>query len=448
MFESLSDKLGRALARLSGRGRISESDIDEALRAVRLALLEADVDFKVVRQFIAAVKEQAKGTEVFGSLTPGQSVIRIVHDELTKILGGETVGLQRSDVPPTVIMLVGLQGSGKTTTAAKLAVSLRREMKQDVMLAACDLRRPAAIEQLLQLGKQINVPVYQEDPGLTTTVEVARNAARSAQRENASWLIVDTGGRLHIDDEMMAELGEVRDALDPAEILLVADALTGQDAVRSGSDFHALIGLTGIIMTKMDGDARGGGALSMRSVTGVPIKYMGVGEKTDALEQYHPDRLASRILGMGDVQSLIEKAEQQIDVQQARELEKKLRKAQFDLNDFLDQLRSVRKMGPASEILGMIPGLSALRGRLDPSALDDRRLSRVEAIVLSMTPSERRNPKTINGSRRKRIAIGSGVTPTEVNQLLNQFRQMQKLMRRFTLGGNRQDLMRTLAGRG
>ncbi len=447
MFESLSDKLGQALSRLSGRGRISEKDVDEALRAVRLALLEADVDFKVVRDFVGRIKERAKGQELFGSLSPGQSVVRIVGEELTEILGGESDEIGRGESPPTVIMLVGLQGSGKTTTAAKLALSLRRDTKQDVMLAACDLRRPAAIEQLVQLGKQIDVPVHHEDPAGTTPVEVARNAVDEARKQSAYWLILDTSGRLHIDDELMAELETLKDAVSPAETLLVVDALTGQDAVRSGSDFHERIGLTGIVMTKMDGDARGGAALSMRSVTGVPVKYIGIGEKADALERFHPDRMASRIMGMGDVQTLIEKAEEQVDVEQAQLLETKLRKAQFDLEDFLDQMRSIRNMGSLTEVLGMIPGMNALRGRFNPEELDEKRLARVEAIVLSMTPEERRNPKMINGSRRKRIAEGSGTSPAEVNQLLGQFRQMQKMMRRFALGGSPRGMMNMLAGK-
>ena len=447
MFESLSDKLGQAFSRLSGRGRISEKDVDEALRAVRLALLEADVDFKVVREFVGRIRERAKGDEVFGSLTPGESIVRIVGEELTEILGGESDEIVRGESPPTVIMLVGLQGSGKTTSAAKLALSLRRETGQDVMLAACDLRRPAAIEQLVQLGRQIDVPVHHEDPAGTTAVEVTTNALAEARRQGAYWLLLDTGGRLHIDDELMAELETLKAAVSPAETLLVVDALTGQDAVRSGGEFHERIGLTGIVMTKMDGDARGGAALSMRSVTGVPVKYVGIGEKADALERYYPDRMASRILGMGDVQTLIEKAEEEVDVEQAKQLENKLRTAQFDLEDFLGQMRSIRKMGSLGDVLGMIPGMNALRGRFNPEELDEKRLSRVEAIVLSMTPEERRNPKIINGSRRKRIAEGSGTSPAEVNQLLGQFRQMQKMMRRFALGASPRGMMNMLSGR-
>jgi signal recognition particle subunit SRP54 len=446
MFESLSDKLTGVLGKLTGKGRISEKDVDEALRAVRLALLEADVDFRVVGQFTKAIRERAVGTDVFSSLTAGQTVVKIVHEELTKVLGGETVDLARGQAPPTVVMLVGLQGAGKTTTAAKLALHIRKTRKQDVMLAACDLKRPAAIDQLVQLGRQLNVPVYSEGAG-STARRVAENAVKAAQAQHAYWLILDTAGRLHIDDELMAELEEIKRAVAPVESLLVVDAMAGQDAVRSGTEFHSRVGLTGIVMTKMDGDARGGAALSMRSVTGVPIKFIGVGEKPDALEAYHPDRLASRILGMGDIAGLVEKAQQELDLEQAQKLERKLRKAQFDLEDFLQQIQQVRKMGPLTDILGMIPGMGALRGKIDPKNIDEKRLSRAEAIVLSMTVAERRDPRLINGSRRRRIAKGSGTSPSEVNQLLSQFSEMQKLMRRMATGGGRRALMGMLAGK-
>ena len=441
MFESLTSKLGGVFAGLSRKGRLSEKDIDDALRAVRLALLEADVDFKVVREFVKSIKEKANTEEVFGSLSPGQSVVRIVQDELTEILGGESMGLERSGTPPTVVMLVGLQGSGKTTTAAKLAVWLRREMKQDVMLAACDLQRPAAIDQLVQLGKQINVPVYSEDPAESTPVNVAKNALKAARGANAYWLILDTAGRLAIDNDLMKELEKLRDATKPTEILLVLDALTGQDAVRSGGEFHRRIGIDGMVLSKMDGDSRGGAALSMRSATGVPIKFMGTGEKVDAFERYHPDRLASRILGMGDVKSLIEKAEQEVGAEQAEAFERKLRKAEFDMEDLLDQFKAIKKMGSLSDMMNMIPGMGRLTGRINPADLDDGKIARVEAIILSMTAQERRNPKIINGSRRKRIAEGSGTTPSDVNQLMSQFTQVQKMMKRFSRGGNRQRMM-------
>ena len=441
MFESLSDKLGGVLGGLSKKGRLTDKDIDEALRAVRLALLEADVDFKVVRQFVNNVKEKAVGEDLFGSLTPGQSVVRIVQSELTSILGGETEELVRSDSPPTIIMMIGLNGAGKTTTAAKLALKIRKELKQDVMLAACDLQRPAAIDQLVQLGKQINIPVHAEEPAGNSPLKVAQNAIKAARAANSYWLIVDTAGRVTIDDELMGELEELRDKINPTETLLVLDALTGQDAVRSGGEFHSRIGVSGMILTKMDGDSRGGAALSMRSATGVPIKYMATGEKIDAFEAYHPDRLAGRILGMGDVASLIEKAEGEVDFEAAQELEKKLRKAEFDMNDLLDQFKAIKKMGSITDIMGMIPGLGRMKGKLNPADMDDSKVARIEAIILSMTAEERRNPKIINGSRRKRIADGSGTSATEVNQLMNQFTQVQKMMKRFSRGGSKRGLM-------
>ena len=445
MFESLTERLGGVLSKLSSRGKLSEKDIDQALREVRLALLEADVDFKVARSFVNGVRERAVGQDVFASLTPGQTVVRIVGEELARILGGETAELQRADTPPSVMMLAGLQGSGKTTTAAKLALKLRSE-RTPVMMAACDLRRPAAIDQLVQLGRQLDIPVYQEDPASSRAPEVARNALDAARREDIRWLLLDTGGRLHIDDEMMAELEDIRDAVSPVETLLVVDAMTGQDAVRSGAEFHERIGLTGIVMTKLDGDARGGAALSMRSVTGLPIKFVGVGEKPDALEQFHPDRMASRILGMGDVQTLAERAGREFDTDRALKLEKKMRNAQFDMNDLLDQFRTIRRMGSVSDVLGMVPGMGGLMARMRPQDLDERKMARVEAIVLSMTPLERADPKIINGSRRRRIARGSGTSPSEVNQLLNQFSQMQKVMKRIASGGSPRALMAMFQG--
>lgn len=438
MFESLSDRLNGVFGKLSARGRLSDKDIDTALREVRMALLEADVDFKVARQFISNVKEKASDEKVFASLTPGQTVVKIVQEELVGILGGEHVGLSRAEKPPTVILLVGLQGAGKTTAAAKLALRLKRD-DQSVMLAACDLQRPAAIDQLKQLGQQAGVEVYSENPGESSPVQVARNAVKKAARDNTFYLILDTAGRLAIDDDLMSELEQIRDATKPVETLLVVDAMTGQDAVRSGSEFNDRIGITGMIMTKMDGDARGGAALSMRSVTGVPIKFMGVGERTDALEDYHPDRLASRILGMGDVESLIEKAQGQFSEEQALQLEEKMRKSTFDLNDMLQQFQTLKNMGPLGDILGMIPGMGSLKGQLKD--VDERKMAQVEAIILSMTPHERTNPQMINGSRRKRIAGGSGTSPTQVNQLLSQHKQMQKMMSRFYKGGKKRALM-------
>lgn len=438
MFESLTERLNGVFGKLTSRGRLSEKDIDAALREVRMALLEADVDFKVARQFVNDIKEKASNEEVFASLTPGQTVIKIVQEELVSILGGEHVGLARGEQPPTVILLVGLQGAGKTTAAAKLAMRLKKD-NQSVMMAACDLQRPAAIDQLKQLGAQTGVEVYSEDPANSSPVQVAKNAVKKARHNNTFYLILDTAGRLAIDDALMRELEEVRNATDPVETLLVVDAMTGQDAVKSGSEFNERIGITGMIMTKMDGDARGGAALSMRSVTGVPVKFMGVGERVDALEDYHPDRLASRILGMGDVESLIEKAQDQFDEQEALKLEEKIRKSQFDFNDMLQQFQTLKNMGPLGDIMGMIPGMGSLKNQVKD--VDERKMAQVEAIILSMTPYERANPQQINGSRRKRIALGSGTSATQVNQLLNQHKQMQKMMSRFYKGGKKRSLM-------
>ena len=445
MFESLSDKLGGVFGKLSSSGKLSEKDIDAALREVRLALLEADVDFKVARQFVKNVKERANGDKIYASLTPGQSVIRIVRDELTEILGGESAELARADKPPSVIMLVGLQGAGKTTLAAKLALWLRKQ-KQPVMMTACDLQRPAAIDQLKQLGKQLDLPVYSEEPSSSTPLKVAKAAYKKAQEESIHYLILDTAGRLAIDDDLMNELEDIRDATSPVETLLVLDAMTGQDAVRSGGEFNDRIGVTGMVLTKMDGDARGGAALSMRSATGVPIKYIGVGERPDQFEVYHPDRIASRILGMGDVESLIEKAEVQFDSEEVAVLEAKIKKNQFDLNDMLQQFQTIKKMGSMTDILGMIPGMGSLRGKINPKDIDENQMARTEAIIHSMTMAERENPTIINGSRRKRIADGSGTTTTQVNQLLNQFKQMQKIMKKISGPGGKRALMGMLKG--
>ena len=440
MFESLSDKLSGVFGKLTNSGRLSEKNIDAALREVRLSLLEADVNFKVTRQFVKNIKQRASNDKVYNSLTPGQTVIRIVREELTNILGGETIGLERASQPPSVIMLAGLQGSGKTTSAAKLALSLRKQ-KHSVMLAACDLQRPAAIEQLEQLGRQLDLNVYTEKSPDSTPLTVAKAAVNKATSERTHYLILDTAGRLAINDELMNELEEIRDATSPVETLLVLDAMTGQDAVISGSTFNSRIGITGIILTKMDGDARGGAALSMRSVTGVPVKYITVGERPDQLEVYHPDRIASRILGMGDVESLIEKAETQFDTEQALAFETKIRKNQFDLDDMLQQFNTIKKMGSISDILGMVPGVGALKGKMNSKDLDERQISRVEAIIHSMTPTERRDPTIINGSRRKRIATGSGTSITQVNQLLSQFKQMQKMMKKLSGPGGKRALM-------
>ena len=426
MFEILSDKLGRVFHLLGSKGKLTEKDIDEAVRQVRLALLEADVNFKVVKDFTARVRERALGAEVQQSLTPGQQIIKIVNEELITTLGGEPSRLAASSQPPSVAMLVGLQGSGKTTTAAKLALHLKHTGQRSLLVAA-DNRRPAAVEQLVILGKQLDIPVYREAPG-TASKDICAHALAEAKAMAATWVIVDTAGRLHIDEAMMAELTQVKKELAPDEILLVVDAMTGQDAVRIAEEFHSRVNLTGLILTKMDGDARGGAALSIRWVSGVPIKFIGIGEKVDALESFYPDRLASRILGMGDVLTFIEKAEATFDEQQAKELKKKVQTASFNLDDFLSQLRSIKKMGPVAQLVELLPGVSQLASRL-PEGTEEKQLKKVEAIILSMTPGERHNPNIIGGSRRRRIARGSGVKPQDINQLLNQFHQMQKLMK-------------------
>jgi signal recognition particle subunit SRP54 len=426
MFEILSDKLGNVFRALSSKGRLTEKDIDDGLRQVRLALLEADVNFKVVKDFVDRVRERASGAEVQQSLSPGQQVVKIVNEELIATLGNEPSRLNTSGQPPFVAMLVGLQGSGKTTTAAKLALHLKRS-GQSPLLVAADNRRPAAIEQLVTLGKQLDIPVYNQGTNVPSK-DICAHALAKAKSLAVTWVVVDTAGRFHIDEEMMKELAAVKKTLHPTETLLVVDAMTGQDAVRSAEDFNSQVNLTGLILTKMDGDARGGAALSIRWVSGVPIKFIGIGEKADALEAFHPDRLASRILGMGDVLTFIEKAEAAFDERQVEELKKKVEKASFDLEDFLSQLRTIKNMGPVGQLLDMIPGVSSLAARL-PEGTEENQLKKVEAMILSMTPKERHNPTIIGGSRRKRIARGSGVQPHDVNQLLNQFQQMQKLMK-------------------
>ena len=439
MFENLTDKLTGIFNRLSSKGRLTEKDIDEALGQVRRSLLEADVNFRVARDFVAKVKERSLGSDVMESLTPGQQVVKIVHEELTNILSGGDHRLTPASQLPSVLMLVGLQGSGKTTTAAKLALQLRRQGHSSIMVAA-DLRRPAAISQLETLGRQLDVPVYSEDPKTTTVVQVARAGVERARQQGLTWAIIDTGGRLHIDDDLMEELEEVRSAVSPHETLLVVDAMTGQDAVNAAQEFNERVGLTGLVMTKMDGDARGGAALSVTKVTGVPIKFMGVGERSDGLEAYHPDRLASRILAMGDVLTLIEKAQEAVDENQAKELERKFRQATFDLEDFLQQIQSVKKMGSLSQIMEMVPGMNQLSRKM-PTDVDDNQIKQVEAIIRSMTAEERRRPEILNGSRRRRIARGSGTTPQDINRLLNQFKQTQKLMRQFSRTRNPRSLM-------
>lgn len=431
MFQVLSERLGSVFKRLGSKGRLTERDVDEALREVRLALLEADVNFRVVKEFIATLRERSLGNEVLESLTPAQQVIKVVNEELTSILGGAPSHLVAASRPPTIVMLVGLQGSGKTTTAAKLALHLKGSGQRPLLVAA-DLRRPAAIEQLVILGNELEIPVYREDTS-AKPVSVCTHALKRVRELAATWVIADTGGRLHIDEAMMKEAAEIKRELKPDEVLLVVDAMTGQDAVRAAEEFHAKLGLSGLILTKMDGDARGGAALSIKAVTGVPVKFIGTGEKLDALETFYPDRLASRILGMGDLLTLVERAEKTFDEERAKKLEKKVRHATLDLEDFLGQLHEMQQMGSLSQLVDMIPGLSSIARRA-PDAVDEGRLEKIEAIILSMTPQERRNPEIIDGSRRRRIAQGSGTTPQEINQLLNQFRQTQKLMKQMAQG--------------
>ena len=440
MLENLTEKLTGILGKLTSKGRLTDKDIDEALGQVRRSLLEADVNFRVARDFVASIKERALGSDVFESLTPGQQVVKIVHEELTSLLTGGEHRLVPSSQPTNAVMMVGLQGSGKTTTAAKLALSLRRQDRKALLIAA-DLRRPAAIQQLETLGKQLDIPVYSEDPATSTVVQVAKNGMKRAEELGVHWAVVDTGGRLQIDDGLMKELEEVKATISPQEILLVVDAMTGQDAVNAAEGFHEKVQLTGLVMTKMDGDARGGAALSVTKVTGVPIKYMGMGERPDALESFYPDRMASRILDMGDVLTLIEKAQENVDENQAKEMERKFREASFDLEDFLTQIQAVKKMGSLSQIMDMIPGMGQMSSKLKAGALDDNQISRVEAIIRSMTREERQKPDIINGSRRRRIATGSGTTPQDINQLLNQFRQTQKMMRQLSRSRNPKNLM-------
>jgi signal recognition particle subunit SRP54 len=429
MFESLSDRLQAVFQKLGSKGRLDENDVREAMKAVRLALLEADVNFKVVKDFVARVTEQAIGEEVTKSLTPHQQVVKIVHNELINLLGTEHAPLQEARPGPTVIMLVGLQGTGKTTLAAKLALHLRKKGRR-VMLAACDVYRPAAITQLQTLGKQLNVPVYSEGTSARPP-DIAARAVEQARRDLVNVVIIDTAGRLQIDEPLMQELAEIDARVHPTERLLVVDAMTGQEAVRVAEAFNARVNLTGLVMTKMDGDARGGAALSVRAVTGVPIKFLSTGEKVDihTLEPFYPDRLASRILGMGDVLSLIEKAEQMYDAEQARAMEKKLRKGKFDFEDFLTSMQQMRKLGPLQELLKLIPGLGQLAR--NEELVDERQLKRIEAMIFSMTPYERRNPEVIKGSRRARIARGSGTSERDVAALVKQFLQMQRMMKQI-----------------
>jgi signal recognition particle subunit SRP54 len=432
MFEVLSGKLTAVFDRLGNKGRLTESDVDEALREVRMALLEADVNFRVARDLVGAIRERSLSEEVLKSLSPGQQVVKITNEELTSVLGKGNSPLERGPRPPSSILVIGLNGSGKTTTSAKLASHLKQAGQKTVLIAA-DLVRPAAVDQLQTLGGQIDVAVYEAGTSVHP-VKVVEGGLKRASELDAAWAIVDTAGRSQIDDDLMKELEEVKAACSPSETLLVVDAMTGQDAVQAAQEFHSRIGLSGLVLTKLDGDARGGAALSITAVTGVPTKFIGTGERLDALEPFHPDRLASRILGMGDMLTLIEKASTSIDQEKAAELERKMRQSTFDLDDFLGQLQQLKSMGPISQILEMVPGMSKLKGQLSTDELDEGHLAKIEAVIRSMTPQERQRPEMIGGSRRKRISRGSGTTPQDVNQLLNQFRQAQKMMRQMTTG--------------
>jgi signal recognition particle subunit SRP54 len=428
MFESLQEKLQEAFKRLTGKGKLTEADVNEAMREVRMALLEADVNFKVVKEFIAKVKERAVGQEVMETLNPGQMVIKIVYEELTALMGGANAGLNMADRPPTIIMLCGLQGAGKTTHAAKLALKLKKEGKKPLLVAA-DIYRPAAIKQLEVLGERVGVPVFSLGDKVSP-VEIARGAFEYAAEHHRDVILVDTAGRLTIDEALMDELKQIKALLNPHEVLLVIDAMIGQDAVTTAEHFNEKLGIDGVILTKLDGDTRGGAALSVRQVTGKPIKFVGVGEKVEALEAFHPDRMASRILGMGDVLTLIERAQEQVDQKKAEEMARKMMKAEFDFEDFLEQMRAMRRMGPLQDILKMIPGLGA---QLKDINIDEKELKHVEAMILSMTPKERRNPDIINVRRRERIAKGSGRPIAEVHRLIKQFEQTRKMMKQ--LGG-------------
>ena len=434
MFDDLTQKLESVFKKLRGHGRLTEANISEALREVRRALLESDVHFKVTRDFVKEVQQKAVGQEVLRSITPGQQVIKVVHQEMIQLLGGDAQPLQMVSVPPTILMIVGLQGSGKTTTCAKLALQLRRRGRKPLLVAA-DVYRPAAIEQLKVLGRQLEIPCYVGESQYP--VEIANSAIASARKDSLDVVILDTAGRLHIDEPMMQELRDIRSAINPTEILLVADGMTGQDAVKAAEEFHRQLQLTGVILTKLDGDARGGAALSIRAVTGVPIKFVGTGEKTDALEAFHPDRMASRILGMGDILTLVEKAQETVDLDQAEKIATRLKEQEFNLEDFLDQIRQMKKMGPLEDMLAMVPGIGS---KIKQFQFDEGMFHQTEAIICSMTKEERQKPEIIDGSRRKRIARGSGTRVQDVNQLLNQYAQMKNLMKRLTKGSLRKSM--------
>ena len=441
-FEGLTEKLSAAFKKLRGKGRLSESDVKQAMREIRLALLEADVNFKVVKEFIANVTERAVGSDVLESLTPAQMIIKIVNEELTALMGGGSTKLSISSKPPTVVMLAGLQGSGKTTNGAKLAGYMKKHNGKRPLLAACDIYRPAAIRQLEVVGAQLDIPVFQL--GQANPVDIARAAVEHAKKHGNDMVFLDTAGRLHVDEELMRELIAIKHAVSPTEILLVVDAMVGQDAVNAAKAFDEALDIDGVILTKLDGDARGGAALSIRATTGKPIKFAGTGEKLDQIEVFHPDRMASRILGMGDVLSLIEKAEQNFDLQKAAALQEKIRKSRLTLADYYDQLVQLKGMGSLSDIAGMLPGVNAKA--LEGAAVDEKALSRTEAIILSMTPSERETPSLLNNSRKKRIAAGSGTRVVDINRLLKQFEMMQQLTRQFAGGKKKRGMFGKIPG--
>lgn len=430
-FDGLSERLAAAFKRLRGKGRLSEADVKEAMREIRMALLEADVNFKIVKEFTAKVTERAVGTDVLESLTPAQMIVKIVNEELTALMGGESSKLVISSKPPTVIMMVGLNGAGKTTNCAKLAAFMKKQNGKRPLLVACDTFRPAAITQLETVGGQVGIPVFQM--GQTDPVEIAKAGIEHARQYGNDLVFLDTAGRLHVDEELMEQLRIMKEAVSPTEILLVVDAMIGQDAVNAAKTFDEVLGITGVMLTKLDGDARGGAALSIRAVTGKPIKFVGTGEKLDQIEVFHPDRMASRILGMGDMLSLIEKAQQNFDAQKAAELEQKMRKNRLTLSDYYDQLVQLKGMGSLSDIAGMLPGVDAKA--LAGAKFDDKLLTRTEAIILSMTQAERDDPSLLNNSRKKRIAAGSGTQIVDINRLLKQFEMMQQMTRQMTGGG-------------
>lgn len=429
-FEGLADRLQSTMQKIRGKGKVNEADVKEMMREVRLALLEADVNFKVVKDFVKRVSERAVGQEVLKSLTPGQQVIKVVQEELSELMGGEQSKIVASSRPPTVIMMVGLQGAGKTTTTGKLANLLRKKHNRKPLLVAADIYRPAAIKQLETLGKQLSMPVFSLGDQVSP-VEIAKQAIQKAKEEHHDYVLIDTAGRLHVDEKLMDELKDIKELSKPDEIFLVVDAMTGQDAVNVAQSFNEQLGLTGVVLTKLDGDTRGGAALSIRAVTNTPIKFVGMGEKLDALEAFHPDRMASRILGMGDVLSLIEKAQANVDEEKAKELEKKMRTATFSFDDFLEQLGQVRNMGPLDDLIKMLPGANKIKG-MDNLNIDEKQIGHVEAIIRSMNKNEKEHPEIINAGRKKRIAKGSGTSIQEVNRLLKQFEEMKKMMKQVT----------------